>query len=179
MVLQDVYQKAIVFAAQAHGSQLIPGNQLPYVVHLSNVAMEVLAVLGRESFDVNFAVTCALLHDVIEDTKVSAKMVEDAFGAAVLGGVQALTKNSQLPKQEQMFDSLSRILQQPREVAMVKLADRITNLQPPPSYWSLTKRTAYYHEAGLILEKLAPASPYLAARLAQKREAYRAFLAEG
>lgn len=177
-MLQDVYQKAIAFAARAHGNQLVPGSQLPYVVHLSNVAMEVLAVKGHESFDVSFAVTCALLHDVLEDTEISSKAVEDSFGVDVLRGIQALAKNNQLPKQAQMADSLARILQEPREVAMVKMADRITNLQPPPSYWSLAKRVAYHEEAGLILEKLAPASASLAKRLGQKREAYRAFLVD-
>ncbi|MCB0684262.1 MAG: hypothetical protein KDC32_25640, partial [Saprospiraceae bacterium] len=40
--LQDVYQQAIDFAARAHGSQRVPGKSYSYIVHLSNVAMEVL-----------------------------------------------------------------------------------------------------------------------------------------
>lgn len=42
-------------------------------------------------------------------------------------------------KKLQMQDSLRRIKSQPREVWMVKMADRITNLQPPPGHWSEEK----------------------------------------
>jgi (p)ppGpp synthase/HD superfamily hydrolase len=38
--IQTIYQKTIDFAAEKHGKQKMP-NGLPYIVHLSNVAMEV------------------------------------------------------------------------------------------------------------------------------------------
>ena len=38
--VQSIYQKTIAFAAEHHGQQKMP-NGLPYIVHLSNVAMEV------------------------------------------------------------------------------------------------------------------------------------------
>ena len=37
--IQTIYQKTIAFAAEYHGQQKMP-NGLPYIVHLSNVAME-------------------------------------------------------------------------------------------------------------------------------------------
>ena len=44
MEIQSIYQQAIKFAALKHSEiqQTIPGTDLPYVVHLSNVAMEIL-----------------------------------------------------------------------------------------------------------------------------------------
>ena len=42
MDLQDYYQKAINFAGKHHADQIIPGSNTSYMVHLSNVAMEVL-----------------------------------------------------------------------------------------------------------------------------------------
>jgi (p)ppGpp synthase/HD superfamily hydrolase len=75
-----------------------------------------------------------------------------------------------------MEDSLRRIRQQPREVWRVKLADRITNLQPPPSYWTPEKRGKYRAEAVTILDALGEASPFLATRLRGKIEAYGEFL---
>ena len=71
-----------------------------------------------------------------------------------------------------MTDSLRRILLQPREVWMVKLADRINNLQPPPSHWKDPKIAAYRAEAIQIVEALGPASPYLEGRLRAKIAAY-------
>jgi (p)ppGpp synthase/HD superfamily hydrolase len=169
----DRYQRTLAFAAAAHGEQRLPDSTLPYVVHLADVAMEVMtAVAGDASVDANLAVLCALLHDTVEDAGVTADDLRARFGEAVTRGVLALTKDATLPKAERMADSLRRIGAEPREVAMVKLADRITNLQPPPRSWTPEKVDAYREEARRILAALGPAHAGLAARLRGKIEAY-------
>ena len=75
----------------------------------------------------------------MEDTPATFEEISISFGLEVAEGVLALTKNQDLPKSEQMLDSLSRIKDQPKEVKAVKLADRITNLQEPPKYWNKSK----------------------------------------
>lgn len=169
----DLYQRTLLFAASAHGEQRVPGTGHPYVVHVAMVCAE---VLQAPDLDTGLALQCALLHDTLEDTDVPAEAVAAAFGPAVLAGVQALTKRSDLPKSEAMADSLKRILEQPAEVAAVKLADRITNLQPPPAHWPSEKRRAYQAEAREIHARLAPRCPFLGQRLAAKIEAYAAYL---
>lgn len=171
----DLYQRALCFAATAHGAQKVPGSEHTYVVHLTCVAAELLAIAGIESFDVELAMTCALLHDTLEDTKIPADAVEAAFGRRVLDGVRALTKNEALPKAERMADSLARIVTMSREIAMVKLADRINNLQQPPAYWKREKCAAYRQEAQEILAVLGHASPILKRRLEEKIEHYAVF----
>lgn len=43
-----------------------PGTNLPYVVHLSNVAMEIIiASFNSDNFSLGLAVQVALLHDTI------------------------------------------------------------------------------------------------------------------
>ncbi len=44
MEAQKLYQEAIIFATAKHleKEQKVPGTDLPYVVHLSNVAMEII-----------------------------------------------------------------------------------------------------------------------------------------
>jgi len=116
--------------------------------------------------------SCALLHDTIEDTQVRFEQLEAHFGRPIAEGVLALSKAEALPKAEQMPDSLRRIRAQLREVWLVKLADRIVNMQPPPKHWDGTKIAQYKAEARTILAALGEASPLLAARLAQKIEAY-------
>jgi 5'-deoxynucleotidase YfbR-like HD superfamily hydrolase len=173
---QEGYLAALRFAAEAHGAQTFPGTTLPYLLHVALVAMEVIAALQAEiEHDQELAVQCALLHDVVEDTHVSLGQVRKAFGDAVANGVCALSKDKALPKDAQLGDSLERIRRQPREIAMVKLADRITNLQPPPSHWTQEKAETYRVEAAEILRQLEGASAFLAARLSAKIEAYRAF----
>lgn len=170
---QDVYTAAAQFAAEAHLGQKVPGGELPYLLHVTLVAMEVGAALRAEpGYDEDLALQCALLHDTIEDTAVTYEQVAAAFGQAVADGVLALSKDPGLPKEQQMPDSLRRIAAQPREVWLVKLADRIVNLQRPPHYWESDKIAAYEHEARSILVALGEASPFLAARLEVKIGAY-------
>lgn len=170
---QDEYFRAYWFAAEAHNGQLLPDTTLPYIVHPSLVCMEILAALEAEDGqDASLAVQCALLHDVIEDTTVPYEQLKGEFGAAVADGVLALSKDRKLPKPEQMEDSLRRIRLQPKEVWMVKMADRINNLRPPPSYWTAEKKAQYRDEAAKILETLKDASPFLAKRLGEKIKTY-------
>ncbi|MBI2377990.1 MAG: bifunctional (p)ppGpp synthetase/guanosine-3',5'-bis(diphosphate) 3'-pyrophosphohydrolase [Deltaproteobacteria bacterium] len=169
----DKFVAALKFAGVKHSGQRVPDSELPYVVHVTMVANEVMNALTRESFaEPDLAVQCALLHDCLEDTATSAEELEHAFGAQVLAGVRALTKNDALPKAERMTDSLRRIQAQGREVWIVKLADRITNLQPPPRSWSIDKCIAYRGEAEVILAALGSASPYLEERMQQKIDGY-------
>src|SRR5690606_11363187 len=118
------------------------------LVHLSNVAMEIL-MAGKHTpdFDTGFAVQVALLHDTLEDTETSMAELEQYFDKKIAEAVNALTKNDDLPKEEKMSDSLTRIKSQPKEVWAVKLADRITNLQKPPDHWDSEKRMKYKMEA--------------------------------
>jgi hypothetical protein len=59
---------------------------------------------------------------------------------------------------------------------MVKLADRIANLRPPPAGWTPEKIRNYWEDAKLIYEILHYASPHLAQRLREKIDGYRAYL---
>ena len=154
---QDLYLQTLLFAGKAHIGQKVPGTEMSYVVHITNVAMEVANALvnsNESQLDVTFAIQCALLHDTIEDTHVVYEEIEEVFGTRVADGVLALTKNTNLPKPEQMQDSLKRIVAQGPEIRMVKMADRINNLQPPPAYWTTEKKQRYHKEAELILKEL-------------------------
>ena len=171
----DSFNKAWNFASQAHNSQLLPGTTLPYINHVGNVTMEVMAALATSDGirNPNLAIQCALLHDVIEDTDITRSRLELEFGKNVASGVLALTKNKQLPtKEAQMKDSLTRIQLQPFEVWMVKMADRITNLQHPPGHWSRDRIRRYRDEASLILDSLQASNAVLADRLKRKIELY-------
>ncbi len=175
---QNRYQAAWNFASRIHNGQTLPGSDIPYINHLGLVAMEACAAVAHESVaDPDLLVLCALLHDAIEDTPTTYAEVAELFGGAIADGVSALSKNSTLPsKSAQMEDSLSRIKQQPQEVWMVKLCDRITNLQTPPGHWDKAKIAAYQTEARLILSELGDASAFLSARLAAKIASYDQYL---
>lgn len=171
---QDYYQKAMKFAGEKHHDQKVPGTRANYPLHLANVSMEIIIAHKQSNdFDLDFAVQVAILHDVLEDTPTGFEEVKELFGEEVARGVQALTKNESLAsKIEKMQDSLKRINEEPREVGMVKLADRITNLQTPPSHWSEEKIAAYLQEAKFIAMELTEKNEYLHERLLDKIEGY-------
>ncbi len=174
---QDEYTRAYLFAAEALNANSFPGTDLPYIVHISLVSMEVMAVLQMEhGLNADLALKCALLHDVIEDAGVTFEDLEATFGTPVAQGVSALSKNPRLEKSLQIQDSLRRIRRQPNEVWMVKMADRISNLLPPPPNWTRQRAEAYRRDAIKIHDSLKSASAYLADRLAAKIEAYQQFL---
>jgi len=174
MFSPDRYVAALRFAAARHRDQRVTGTDLPYVTHVVSVAAEVIAAISLDpAVDHDLAVTCALLHDTLEDTQTRHDELAAVFGTAVADAVQALTKDKSVP--DPMGDSLHRIRAQPREIAIVKLADRITNLAPPPESWSVDKRRAYRAEALVILDALAQASAPLAVRLRARADAYAAF----
>jgi len=96
---------------------MVPGTNLPYVVYLSNVAMEIfMAAMHTDDFDLEFAIHLALLHDTIEDTETTHEELSVAFGRTIADGVQALTKDATLPKEQRTMDSLNRIRKMPQEV---------------------------------------------------------------
>ncbi len=179
MDIQSVYQKTIRYAAGKHAElqQTLPDSIIPYAVHLSNVAMEILVAASQtKDFDTEFAIQVALLHDILEDTHVTFEELANEFGSNIAMGVLALTKREFLPKDQQMPDSLSRIKLCAPEVRAVKLADRITNLQKPPMSWTTEKKQKYMKEAKLILKELSGTNEYLENRMQLKIEAYKEYI---
>ena len=165
---QDKITKAWFFASRVHNGQLYPGEKLPYVTHVGNVAFEIMAVVSSLK-NAELAICCAILHDTIEDTETTYEEIEKEFGKAVANGVMALTKNETLPtKREKMIDSLERIETQPKEVWAVKMADRISNLGEPPHYWKLEKCQAYRDEAQIVWDYLHEVNEVLAKSLLRR-----------
>jgi (p)ppGpp synthase/HD superfamily hydrolase len=167
---QEKYLSAFHFAAQAHRGQKYPDTGLPYLMHITFVAMETIAALEVEPCkDPDLAVQCALLHDVVEDTKVSKGKVKQVFGEEVADGVLLLTKNKKIKNKEKRFsEHIAQLLDAPQVIKMVKLADRISNLQAPPFHWDNEKIADYLEKSRIIQKKLGGASPYLNKRLKDK-----------
>lgn len=179
----ELYQEAWDFATIAHHGQTyatpIEGLRIDYINHVGAVVMEVMWALAHTndvSYDGNLAVGCAMLHDVLEDTAHTYAELQAQFGQAIATGVLALTKQADLPRSEQMRDSIARIRQQPQAVWLVKLADRINNLSEPPFHWSTERIAAYWQESQFIYEQLHTANALLAQRLAEKIQAYQGYL---
>ena len=172
--LQDIWQKVtILHSGQTYGGQH-SNEKIEYINHIGSVAFEILnAHQQTDNFNGELAATCALLHDTIEDTSLNIGELKQLYGEQVAAGVLALTKDKNIPKDQQMLDSLTRIKAQPKEVWAVKLGDRICNLYAPPYYWDNQKKINYLEEAKTIHAHLKDGNEYLANRLMKKMEDYK------
>jgi len=180
---REIYIKAWKFATKHHSGQKYGGSEegeyVDYINHIGMVTMEVIWALqhSEQQYDANLAIQCAILHDTIEDTEVSYEDIKSLFGENVANGVLALSKNGDFKnKSQQMTDSLERIKKQSKEIWMVKMADRISNLNHPPFYWNNEKKEKYLVEAKTIFEELHEANHLLAERLDEKINDYPKFM---
>ncbi|MBZ3936103.1 bifunctional (p)ppGpp synthetase/guanosine-3',5'-bis(diphosphate) 3'-pyrophosphohydrolase [Methanimicrococcus blatticola] len=165
--LSDFYNKALFYAAAAHDGQLYAG--LPYVIHVCMVAAEVMEADKNEPLsNIKDAVQIALLHDVLEDTPITEDEMLQNFEPAVVNGVNLLTKRKGQP----LEDYLLGIKNGGSDVSVIKMCDRIVNLQKPPAHWGSEKILEYYEESILILEILGWSSEYVSKRLKGKIELY-------
>ena len=83
---QEVLLKAYAYAEEAHANQKRASGE-PYFIHPCAVA-EILIDLGLDAA----TIAAALLHDVIEDTDVTAEDIKKEFGEEVLTLVASVTK---------------------------------------------------------------------------------------
>ena len=73
--MDNVLDRAIVFATEAHEGQFRKGTQIPYILH----PMEAAAIVGTMTTD-NEVIAGAVLHDVVEDTDTTVEQVCELFG---------------------------------------------------------------------------------------------------
>jgi len=127
---RELLVRAYRFSEEAHRGQTRQSGE-PFVTHCVEVA-KVLAELQLDSI----TVACGLIHDVVEDTRVTVPDVEREFGQEIAGIVDGLTKIAKLPsggtKEERQVESYRKLLlsiAKDARVIIVKLADRLHNMR--------------------------------------------------
>ncbi len=122
-------QRAFVEARDAHEGQLRASGE-PYITHPVAVA----AYLAEMRMD-HETLMAALLHDVIEDTRLTREDLAELFGAGVadlVAGVSKLDKiefNSREEAQAENFQKMIMAMVQDIRVILIKLADRLHNMR--------------------------------------------------
>jgi GTP pyrophosphokinase len=121
--------RAYAEAANAHTGQLRNSGE-PYIEHPLSVAM-IVAELGLD--DVTIA--AALLHDAVEDTKLSLDELRSHFGNDVADIVDGVTKLDRIrfdSKEAQQAATMRKMLvamAKDLRVLLIKLADRLHNMR--------------------------------------------------
>nr|WP_019528527.1 bifunctional GTP diphosphokinase/guanosine-3',5'-bis pyrophosphate 3'-pyrophosphohydrolase [Dasania marina] len=122
-------QRAYFYAEQAHEGQRRRSGE-PYVTH----PLAVAGILADMHMD-HQSLIAAMLHDVIEDTAISKKSLEEQFGGTVanlVDGVSKLTQmefQSKAEAQAENFQKMALAMAKDIRVILVKLADRLHNMR--------------------------------------------------
>ncbi|EDX86792.1 RelA/SpoT family protein [Synechococcus sp. PCC 7335] len=121
--------QAFEYAYQLHKGQMRASGE-PYIAHPVAVA-GLLRSLGGDSA----MIAAGFLHDVVEDTEVTADEIGAIFGAEVRHLVEGVTKLSKFEfdsKTEQQAENFRRMflaMAKDIRVIVVKLADRLHNMR--------------------------------------------------
>ena len=131
---RDLVIRAFEFAKKAHEGQLREGGE-PYIIH-PLAAATILADLKLDST----AIAACLMHDVLEDTKVTEEEMEKEFGKEVTFLVKGVTKLAGLTYQgepdlkdknhlkAQSLRKMFFAMAEDVRVILIKLADRYHNV---------------------------------------------------
>ncbi len=122
-------KKAFTMAVEAHKEMRRKSGE-PYIYHPLAVAQICVDEIGLGTT----SIVCALLHDVVEDTDISLKEIEEQFGPKVAIIIDGLTKTSGKfemgsSAQAENFRKMLLTLSDDMRVILIKLADRLHNMR--------------------------------------------------
>ncbi len=121
--------KTYNFAKKGHGEQFRLSGE-PYFEHLYQTAI----ILTELSMDTT-TICAGLLHDILEDTEYSKKIISNEFSETIANIVEGVTKisdikfNSQEDKQANNFRKMLLSVAKDIRVIIVKFADRLNNMR--------------------------------------------------
>lgn len=151
----DKIRRAVILSQQAHSKQKRASGE-PYFEH----PLAVANILADMRLD-DATIITALLHDTVEDTDVTLDEIARDFGKEIshlVDGVTKLTKIEFQPehiRQAENFRKLLVAMSEDIRVLLVKLADRLHNMQTLHFFRSAEKRLRIAHETMEIYSSLA------------------------
>jgi len=122
-------ERAFAFSEHAHQGQFRKSGE-PYITH----PLAVASILSQWRLDAQ-GLAAALLHDVMEDTKVTKTEIESSFGKPVADMVDGVSKLDQIEfqtredAQAESFRKMLLAMAQDVRVILIKLADRLHNMR--------------------------------------------------
>ena len=122
-------RKAFRISLEAHKEMRRKSGE-PYILHPINVAQICVQEIGLGAT----SIIAALLHDVVEDTDLTLKFIEEKFGYNVARICDGLTKISGIftpgsSIQSENFKKMLLTLVDDMRVILIKLADRLHNMR--------------------------------------------------
>ncbi len=125
LMYSTIVDRAIGFASKEHDGQYRKSGAIPYIAHPMGVATILLQMGCRQE-----VIAAALLHDLVEDTRVTLQEICEQFGEEVADIVDGCTE---LPQkyynwETRKLDMISKLRHASLEVKLVAAADKYHNL---------------------------------------------------
>jgi GTP pyrophosphokinase len=157
---KKLIRKAFDMALEAHKDTRRKSGE-PYIYHPLAVAQIAAQEIGLGTT----SIVCALLHDVVEDTDITLKIIERNFGEKVAKIIDGLTKIAGVfdqtnSLQAENFRKMLLTLSEDVRVILIKLADRLHNMR---TLGSMSRKSQL---------KIASETSYLYAPLAHRLGLY-------
>ncbi|HTO35785.1 MAG TPA: HD domain-containing protein, partial [Flavobacterium sp.] len=127
---KKIIRKAFDVAVDAHKDQRRKSGEA-YIFHPIAVAKIVASEIGLGAT----AIAAALMHDVVEDTDITVENIEKMFNPKIAQLVDGLTKiakvktDQEISMQAENFRKMLLTLNDDVRVILIKLADRLHNMQ--------------------------------------------------
>lgn len=113
MINTKLTRKAMIIAYEAHKNQ-VDKSGVPYIYHPIHVA---------EQMDTENECIIALFHDVVEDTNVTFKQLEEVFSKEIIDILKLLTREENIE-----YDEYIKRIKNNSIACKVKIADLTHNL---------------------------------------------------
>lgn len=127
---KKLIRKAFDVAVDAHKDQRRKSGEA-YIFHPIAVAKIVASEIGLGAT----SIAAALMHDVVEDTDITVKQIEEWFNPKIAQIVEGLTKmallepDSHISMQAENYRKMLLTLNDDVRVILIKIADRLHNMQ--------------------------------------------------
>lgn len=170
---KEIVYETVMYAMMVHKNLKMKGSDdIPFSGHFVNVMLNALNFVEGEKVDRTFIIQLSLLHDSIEDAGIRYEEIKNKFGLRIADGVLALSRNENISYEKQIPDCVERIKKLEKEVAIVKMADRLFNIRERAKSWTKEKQDRYKKEAQFICDELGYCSQNLKQALQQAIDVY-------
>ena len=130
LMVENIINKAILFATEAHKGTVRKGSKLPYILHPLEAGVIVSSMTNDEN-----VIAAAILHDVLEDTDVTYEELKKEFGVvADYVSAESENKRKELPpeatwkiRKQETIEHLQRETR--KEIKIIALADKLSNIR--------------------------------------------------
>jgi len=126
----ELLDRAIIFAVKAHAGTERRGKGFPYIVHPME-AVEIVATITPDQE----LLAAAALHDVVEDTEISADQIRAEFGNRIADlvvaesdvMVEGMSEEASWHGRKQA--AIDRLAAAPHDAKIVAMGDKLSNMR--------------------------------------------------